>query len=95
MVDHCDFSLPTMTVSFCAKDCDNPLGSVEVIPPMRVINSGSDAYAVGCVDLSVRASSLSRTRSTLPDVRRCGPIGRGKRLKIVVVRVRIPLPVLA
>lgn len=46
MVDHCDSSLPTMTVSFCAKDCDNPLGSVEVIPPMRVINSGSGAYAV-------------------------------------------------
>ena len=46
MVDHCDSSLPTMTVSFCAKDCDNPLGSVEVIPPMRVINSGFGAYAV-------------------------------------------------
>lgn len=45
--------------------------------------------------MSVLASSLSRTRSTLLDVRRCGPIGRGKRLKIVVVRVRIPLPVLA
>lgn len=45
--------------------------------------------------MSVLASSLSRTRSTLPDMRRCGPIGRGKRLKIVVVRVRIPLPVLA
>lgn len=46
MVDHCDSSLPTMTVSFCAKDCDNPLGSVEVVPPMRVINSGSGAYTV-------------------------------------------------
>lgn len=45
--------------------------------------------------MSVRASLLSRTRSTLLDVRRCGPIGRGKRLKIVVVRVRVPLPVLA
>ena len=45
--------------------------------------------------MSVLALSLSRARSTLLDVRRCGPIGRGKRLKIVVVRVRIPLPVLA
>lgn len=46
MVDHCDFSLPTMTVSFCAKDCDNPLGSVEVVLPMKPISTGAGACLV-------------------------------------------------
>ena len=46
MVDHCDPSLPTMTVSFCAKDCDNPRDSVEVLPRRLVISSASGASDV-------------------------------------------------
>lgn len=45
MDDHCE-SLPTMTVSFCGKDCVNPLGSVEVILPMKIISTKSGACVV-------------------------------------------------
>lgn len=42
MADGC----PTMTVSFVDRDCDNPLGSVDLILPVRTGTTGSGAAYV-------------------------------------------------